>query len=381
MANSFITMQTIADMTLPLLMDNIAFMPLITLGKYDGAFKAKAGDTIQVKRPARVTAVDGTADISSAYIDFAETAVNITLDKIATVPRKWTSKEATLNMDDLQRLVVQPAVNALAEQVNLDLLGLYKDVYSFSGTSGTTPTDLPSITSARKILQDNRAPLGDRAFVMDTAAEASYLNLDNFSQVDQSGTNSALRDAALGRVMGMMLAADNQILTHTAGGYTALADVTITGGAAGATSIALTSAAGSSTATLLVGDIFSIDEYQFVVTATTAAASSGVIAAVSISPELPKAYGSFTSADVTFPDVTSRSHVANLMFQKEAFTLASAPLEGAIGGANSAFATAHGLTITVTQDYDIDTNTNLIRFDYLYGVQTTMPDLAVRVLG
>ncbi|MCP4089461.1 MAG: P22 coat protein, partial [Gammaproteobacteria bacterium] len=371
------------DMTLPLLMDNIAFMPLITLGKYNGTFKAKAGDTIQVIRPARVTAIDGTADISSSYIDFAETAVNITLDKIATVPRKWTSKEATLNMDDLQRLVVQPAVNALAEQVNLDLLDLYKSVYNFSGTAGTTPSTLASITAARKILQDNRAPSNDRAYVFDTAAEAAYLNLDTFSEVDKSGTNSALRDAALGRVMGMMLAADNQVITHTSGLYTALTDLTSNGiQAVDATTFNIESAAGTSTDTVLEGDIFTIETGdaagQYVVTADSAAAVAGAVA-VSIDPPLR---GATADTDtVAFADEGEGAHVANLMFQKEAFTLASAPLEGAIGGANSAFATAHGLTITVTQDYDINTNTNLIRFDYLYGVQATMPDLAVRVMG
>jgi len=250
MSNTFITMQKIADMALPLLMDNIAFLPLITTGKYDSQFSAKKGDTIQVVRPARVTAIDGDQDISSLYADFAETAVDIKLDNISTVARKWTSKEATLNMDDLQRLVVQPAVNAIAEAVNLECLNLYKKVPYFNGVSGTTPDALADIADSRKILQDNRAPRDNRAFVMDNTAEAKFLILDSLVEVDKSGTNSALRDAALGKVMGMMLAADNQVPTHTAGLYSALTDVTITTGAAGATSIVLTSAAVTSTDTL-----------------------------------------------------------------------------------------------------------------------------------
>lgn len=375
MANSYITMQTIADMTLPLLMDNIAFLPLVTRGKYDSTFKAQRGDTIQVIRPARVTAIDGSGDISSSYADFAETAVNVTLDNISTVARKWTSKEATLNMDDLQRLVVQPAVNALAEDVNAKLLDLYKKVPRFYGVSGTTPDALADIANSRKILQDNRAPLNDRAFVMDNTAEAKFLVLDSLVDVDKSGTNSALRDASLGKVMGMMLVADNQVPTHTAGTYTALTDVTVTA-AAGATSITLESAAGTSTGTIVIGDIFTLGGKQYTAASAGTAASGDVTITIDRGLETTE-----TAGAVTFADVTAGGHVANLMFQKEAFTLASAPLEGAIGGANSAFAQAHGLTITVTQDYDINTNTNLIRFDYLFGVQATMPDLAVRVLG
>lgn len=375
MANSYVTMQTIADMTLPLLMDNIAFMPLITRGKYDSTFKAKRGDTIQVIRPARVTAIDGSGDISGSYEDFGETAVNVTLDNISTVARQWTSKEATLNMDDLQRLVVQPAVNALAEDVNLKCLELYKKVPYFYGTSGTTPDGLDDIANSRKILQDNRAPRNDRAFVMDNAAEAAFLTLDSLVEVDKSGTNSALRDASIGRVMGMLLAADNQVLTHTAGTYTALTDVTVTA-TAGATSITLESTAGVSTGTIVIGDIFTLGGKQY----TSASAGTAVAGDVTIT--LDRALETTeTAGAVTFADVTAGAHVANLMFQKEAFTLASAPLEGAIGGADSAFASAHGLTITVTKGFDINTNKNLIRFDYLFGVQATMPDLAVRVLG
>ncbi len=376
MANSFIEVQDIADMALPLLMDNIAFLPLITRGKYDSNFSAKKGDSIKVIRPARVTAIDGSGDISSSYADFAESTVDITLDTISTVARKWTSKEATLNMDDLQRLVVQPAVNAIAEDVNAACLNLYKKVPFYSGAAGTTPKTLAEIANGRKILQDNRAPRDNRSFVMDNTAEAGFLTLDSLVEVDKSGTNSALREAALGRVMGMMLAADNQVPTHTAGSYAALADVTAVGTAAAST-VVLTSAAGTSTGVLLEGDLLTIGTDQYTVTADTSAAASGVVTA-SVYPPLVSTYAAETT---TFADVTAGAHVPNLMFQKEAFTLASAPLEGAIGGADSAKATAHGLTLTVTRDYDINTNTNLIRFDYLFGVQATMPDLAVRVLG
>ncbi len=376
MANSFIEVQDIADMALPLLMDNIAFLPLITRGKYDSNFSAKKGDSIKVIRPARVTAIDGSGDISSSYADFAESTVDITLDTISTVARKWTSKEATLNMDDLQRLVVQPAVNAIAEDVNAACLNLYKKVPFYSGAAGTTPKTLAEIANGRKILQDNRAPRDNRSFVMDNTAEAGFLTLDSLVEVDKSGTNSALREAALGRVMGMMLAADNQVPTHEAGSYAALADVTAVGTAA-ATTVVLTSTAGTSTGVLLEGDLLTIGTDQYTVTANTLAAASGVVTA-SVYPPLVSTYAATTT---TFADVTAGAHVPNLMFQKEAFTLASAPLEGAIGGADSAKATAHGLTLTVTRDYDINTNTNLIRFDYLFGVQATMPDLAVRVLG
>jgi hypothetical protein len=332
-------------------------------------------------KPARYTTADGSSSISGSYNDVAESSVEIQLSNQRAVPFNLSSKELALNADDLQRQIVSPAAIALAEKVNADLAALYTDIPYYVGTSGTTPSALSDLTSINKMLNKNRAPRSDRAFLMDWDAEAKFLQLSSLAEVDKSGTNSALRDAALGRVYGMTLVGDSDIKTHTAGGFTALSDVSITAGAADATSIELTSSAGTSTAKLLKGDVFSIDDYQFTVTEDTASASSGVIAAVKIYPALPKAYGSFTSAAVTFADETAGAHVANLAFQRDAFCFATAPLAPAVGGADSFTVQYDGLAIRVVQDYDIDTDGNKWRMDILYGVKTLYPELAVRMLG
>ena len=215
----------------------------------------------------------------------------------------------------------------------------------------------------------------NRSFVYDADAEAKYLQLDSLVEVDKSGMTEGLRMAVIGRVYDILMVSDTMVKSHTAGGYAALEDVTITAGASGATSIELTSAAGASTAKLLKGDLLSIDDYQFVVTADTAAAVAGVVTAA-IYPALPNAFGHFTSADVTFVD----DHVANLMFQKDAFALAMAPLPE-VPGAETSSVSYNGFSIRVTQDYDINNDKTIIRFDVLYGVKTTYPELAVRVLG
>lgn len=378
MSNSFVTAKLIAERALPILKDQIKFLPLVNR-QFDNTFR-KAGDTIQVIKPARYSTADGSSSIASAYNDVAETAVEVQLSNQRTVPFKLSSKELTLNIDDLTRQVIMPSAIALAEKVNNSLAALYTDIPYYVGTSGVTPDGLDDLANINKMLNKNRAPRDGRAFLMDFDAEAKFLQLDSLVEVDKSGTNTALRNAAIGRVYGMLLAADADIQTHTAGGYAALADVTITGGAAGATSIALTSAAGTSTAKLLKGDLLKIDDYTFTVTADTAAAASGVIAAVSIYPALPVAYSAFTSAAVTFPDVSAKAHVANIAFQRDAFCFATAPLAPA-EGAESYTVNYDGLSLRVVRDYDIDNDANKWRMDILYGVKTLYPELAVRVLG
>ena len=375
MANSFVTADLIAERALPLLAENTAMLPLVYRGEWDGTYR-RQGDTIQVRKPTRVSAIDTSVDISTSLEDVGENGVDVVLTNQEGVPYTLTSKERTMNIDDFERQVINPAVVAIAENVNKAILDLYVDIPYFTGAAGTTPDELSDLANVGKVLNNNRAPMGDRALVMDYDALAKYQALDSIVEVDKSGTNQALRQGLLGQVYGMTLAADGQVPTHTAGGYTALTDVSIGAGAAGATSITLESTAGASSASLLKGDTFSIDGYQFVVTADTANASSGDIAAVSIYPALPMAFGSFPTGDVTFND----THVANLGFHRDAFALAMAPLDQA-NGADSAVINFRGLSIRVVQDYIPTTDKHLIRFDVLYGVKTLFPELAVRLLG
>jgi len=379
MSNSFVTCKEIAREALPLLVEECSLLPLIYRG-YDEAFTHKKGDTIQVQKPTRGDTVDGSADISSGYQDVGDDPVEVTLDTQRAYPVSLSSQEMTLNLDSFTRQISLPAMSAIAKYINGALLDLYVDIPYFVGTSGNTPDALDDLANSRKMLNNNLAPRGNRACIFDNDADAKFLALDSLVEVDKAGTNQALRNAALGQVYGMILASDGEVKTHTAGGYTALADVTCTAGAAEATSIELTSAAGTSTAKLENGDIFTLDGYQYVVTAQTAAASSGVIAAVTIYPGLHDAYGDMDSDAVTFADVSAGAHVANLAFHKNAFALAMAMLEPA-RGAESATASYKGVAMRVVQDYLFGTDKHVIRFDVLFGVKTMYPELATRLLG
>jgi hypothetical protein len=375
MANSFVTADLIAERALPLLAERTAMLPLVYRGEWDGTF-ARQGDTIQVRKPVRATSIDTSGDISSSIGDTTENSVSIQLNNQRGVARSLTSKEMTMNVDDFERLVITPAVNAIAENVNSDILGLYTDIPYFTGTSGTTPDALSDLANVGKVLNVNDAPMDQRALVMDFDALAAYQALDSIVEVDKSGTNAALRQGLLGQVYGMTLAADGQIKTHTAGTFTAVGTPLTAGStAAGATSIDMDGGAG--TETILKGDVFEIDGQQYVATAN-ATASGGAIT-VPVYPAVPAIIADNTA--VTFPDETASAHVSNLGFHRDAFALAMAPLEAPMGGADSAVINYKGLSIRVVMDYAFGTDKNQIRFDVLYGVKTLFPELAVRLLG
>lgn len=375
MSNTLLTSSMIAREALPILRNNTVMGALVHTD-YSNEFK-QVGETVTVRKPAAFTAIDFDGDVSDDYQDITEGSVDVKLDKLATVDVVVTSKQMTLDIQDFNEQVTIPAMEALVQKMDVELAGLYIDIPYYYGAAGTTPNKLKDIAQVRKVLNGNKAPIKNRNLVIDTEADAEFTALDIFARVDATGSTAGLLEASLGKKLGLSMFMDQNIATHTAGAYASLDDVTVTTGAADATSIVLTSAAGTSTAKLEKGDIFKVDGHQYVVTAQTAAASSGVVT-VAIYPALHAAYGDMGAVTVAF----QTSHVASLAFNKNAFALVSRPLELPLGGAD-AYVTSigNGINMRVVMGFDQDTKSNKITFDILYGIKTLYPELAARLLG
>ena len=388
MPNSFLTSQEIARAALPILQDQLV-MPALARVDFSNTY-AKKGDTIQVKRPSVFV-----ADEFGTTIDLQEInpyPVLVKMDKIADVSVEVTASEMALEMADFQRDVLEPAVVAIAEKINADGLDLYKWVGAYEGAAGSTPNELSHIANARKALNIAKAPMGDRNAVWDPDADAQLSIVDAIVNAEKSGSTAALREGAIGRVQGLNNYMSQAVKVHTAGGYTALADVKATADVSAVnavdtatgltyTAVALTSTAGASTAKLEKGDLINITDndgvvHQVTVIEQTASAIAGVVTA----KVFPALKTDVTAKAVTFPDVTARGHVANLAFNKNAFAFVTRPLEPAMG-ADSSTTSFGGLTLRVVMDYDISSKKTIMSIDCLYGWAATYPELAVRVLG
>ncbi|MEC0171661.1 P22 phage major capsid protein family protein [Paenibacillus graminis] len=373
MPNTFLTAQLIAREALPLLQSNMV-MPYLVHRNHENEFK-KQGDTIQIRKPAVFVADEfgGTINLQ----DVGEGQVLVKLDKIADVSVELTSKELTLNVEDFNQQILGPAVLAIAEKANRDLLSLYSDIPYHVGTPGSVPNTLQSFADARKVLDTHKVPLATRRAVWNPDANAQLAIIPAVVNAEKSGTTVALREGSMGRVQGLDNFMAQSVFTHVAGGYTALADVTVTA-AKGATTIKMESAGNSSTASLKKGDIFVIGGNQYVVTADTAAAVAGDIATVNIYPELKVAAN---NAAVTFTDRTSGAHAANLAFHESAFCLVTRPLELPKGATEAYVTSFNGLSLRVVFGYNVTTKKQIMSIDMLYGIKTMYPELAVQVLG
>lgn len=383
MANNLLSMQIIAREALPILMDNL-LMPNLIHKDYSNDF-ANVGDTVQVKRPAVFTAKDFDPATGVEIQDVNNGKILVTIDKWSDISTEVTSKELALDIADFKREVLEPAMVGLAEKINTEGLELYKDIPYFSGTAGTTPDALTDISDIRKMLNTNKVPSSMRNAVWDVDADAKFTQLDALVNVDKSGSPAALREGSIGRVYGLDNYYSQAVATHTAGGYTALADVTSTvdvDNNATATdgraySVAtLTSAAGASTAKLLKGDLLVADGVQYVVIEDTLAAVDGVVSA-KIYPALS---ADITDEATTFPDVTARGHVANLGFHKNAFAFVTRALP--LPTDKESYSVSYnGITLRVVYGYDQKYKKNMLSLDVLYGFKTLYPELATRVLG
>jgi hypothetical protein len=384
MANTHIEAKRIAREALPILSDNLV-APNLMYKDYSADF-AKQGDTIQVKRPSIFTANDFPVGGAISIQDLNRFPVLVTMDKIADVSVQLTAREMALNFEGFNAEVLEPAVVAIAEKINSTGLEMASYIPYWVGASGTTPATLEPIANAMRMLNVNKCPLPTRRAVWDPYAEAKLLQLDTLVEADKSGSTAALRESAMGRVYGFNNFMSQGVYTHTAGEYTALADVTAAITAANNaidpltgftySSAVLTSAAGVSVKSLEAGDLLTIAGKQKVVIADTAAAIAGVVTAKVYPPEP----ANVAAGAVVFADVTAGAHTSNLAFHEKAFAFVTRPLTPAMG-VESYTAAAGDLSLRVSIGYDMSSKKQTMSIDTLYGYAPLYPEFACQILG
>jgi hypothetical protein len=178
-------------------------------------------------------------------------------------------ENGTISMDWVSQLVKQ-GMRALRNQAESDAWTAVSQGASRAyGTPGTTPfaSDLTALTNARKILQDNGAPLADLYFVGNTAAGLNVRNLSVFQQAYAAGSAEERRSGKFQRQYGFVVDESAGVGLHTAGtgsGY--LINGTP---AVGATTIPVNTGTG----TIVAGDVVTIagDTNMYVVTGALSA--------------------------------------------------------------------------------------------------------------
>lgn len=208
----------VAADALPALMSNLV-MGNIVNRSYEPLL-ASAGDTVNVPLPPTMVANNilegGSVVTQNPNLGNAP----IVLDKHAESTFIIPDVTKVLAVPDLLKLYMQPALIAMAEKIETDLLSLYPELTQLTplGAANTAVTEAV-VSAAETAFFDAKVPNSEPKFcVWSSSAYDNIRNIPRFSEVQKIGAPGALAliEGEIGRLKGMYhLRSQNVIKTGT----------------------------------------------------------------------------------------------------------------------------------------------------------------------
>lgn len=404
MANSILTVDVIAKEALMILDNNLVMSKLVHRAhesEFGNAMNGyEAGDTIRIKRPTDFTVRDGA---TASNQDIVEGSVSLVVDKQKGIDFGFTSKELTLNIGELSERVIKPAMVQLANQIDADLMALYKYVPNWAGTPGQTINSFADFAKGPERLDEFAVPMDGRAAVLSPADHWALLGSQTALYM-QDVAKGAYRNGSLGMIGGVDTYMSQNVPAHVVG-----ADVTtVTVNQAITTStIAYTDVLTTMQQTITIaggdlnaGDSFTIADVYAVNPVTKA--SLGFLKEFTVISYAANSLvfypamiwtGAFKNVAVTagVTDLNTKAIVVegtaatsyrqNMVFHKNAFALAMVPMISPPGATDVARKTYKGTSVRLIPTYDGTNDRSNYRLDVLYGVRAIDPRLATRLSG
>jgi hypothetical protein len=411
MANSVLTIDVIAKEALMILDNELVMAKQVHRGhesEFGNAMNGyQAGDTVSIKRPTDFTVRDGA---TASAQDVVEGSVALTVNKQKGVDFAFTSKELTLNIKDLSERVIKPAMVQLANQVDRDLMALYSSVPNWVGTPGQAINSFADFAKAPERLDATAVPQDGRSAALSPADHWALLGSQTGLFI-QNAASGAYREGSLGKIGGVDTYMSQNVPTHTVGAHggtplvngasqtSAYADVKTTM----IQNLVTDGWTNSVTGIVKAGDVITIVGVfdvnpvtkatlphlkQFVVQADANSGATTGPATLSIYPAIISS-GAFQNvsaapadnAAITVLGTASTGYAQNLVFHKNAFSLAMVPMVKPPGAVDVARHSYKGTSVRLIPFYNGSNDVSTFRLDVLYGVKAIDPRLATRVSG
>jgi hypothetical protein len=402
MANSILTIDMITRKSLEILENNLVISRNVNR-QYDDSFAvegAKIGSTLRIRLPDRALVTDGAA---LQVQDDNEQYTTLTVASQKHIGVNFTSAELTMQLDDFAERVLKPRVSQLASSVDADVATAYKGIYNSVGTPGTTPSTSLVLLQAQQKLNEFATPMNPRYATVNPAANAGLVEglkslFNPTATISRQFKNGMMGEGVLGLDEINM---SQSIVQHTTGVTPTSPIVATAVTAQGSTSLSISFTSGSPT--FNVGDVFTIAGVyavnpqtrqttgalqQFVVTAPVAV-SSGTTATLSISPAIYTPANALATVDsfpaasaaLVFLGGSATAYPQNLIYHKDAITLATADLLLPQGVDMASRQVHNGISLRIVRQYDINNDRMPCRIDVLYGFSAIRPVTAVRMWG
>lgn len=396
MSNTLLTPQMVTKAAVPLFVNSNAFLGNIDR-QYSDQFAqtgAKIGNTLNIRIPSNYVVSDGP---TLAVQDNTQTDTPLTLSNQRHVDIAFSSAEQALSLMDFSELILKPAMNQLAAHVAADVMSVSNTVpnmvangLDFTGAGTLVSPNASTFNSARAQLAFNSSPMDNLSAVMDYETDVrtatSLQGLFNpTGRISEIFDNGEVKGPAVGIARWM---ADQAVQVTTSGTIGTMP--TVNGANQTGTSIAVSGSLGT---TLKVGDIitfegvYAVNPLNYESTgklrqfAVTSAYANGTT--IDIYPALvPASYtsglntvqgatctASPANGAVIYPGLPSATtYRRNLVYQKNAFTLATADLpiygKGVVAAHRENY---KGVSLRFLQSYDPTNDRLITRIDILYG--------------
>ena len=357
MNNTFLTPEVVAKEALMVLTGNLVMADLVHRD-YSEEFVG-VGDTVTIRKPAKFVARNFTGQAEAQ--DITEGSVSVKLDRFRDVTVAVTSKQMSLDIADFSAQVVEPAMQAIAQAIDEDLLAVALSKAGFKREGTQDAADLADIAALAKQLDIKKAPVAGRSLVLHPEHKYRYALTENLSNVSFAGDNETLRDALLGKVYTLDTYMDQNAPDSAAEAPGTAASFQISG-VKGEQKVTVSGLNG----TIAAGDGFILDGYFYRFT-------QGGTGALEIDQKLMD--------DYTEASVTVVNGPASVAFHRNAIALVTRNLALPMGAANAAYASAGGLGVRVVYDYDAATKTDKISFDVIYGIKDLDNSMICALVG
>lgn len=369
----------------------------------------KIGSTVNIRRPHDPRPRTGaTMDLKNVI----EGKVAFTVDKQIGHDFQFTSSDLALDITDLTKRVIKPAmINIIGEMARDVAEQMYQGFYNWVGTPGQTINSFSDFAKGPERLTEMSVPMADRIALLSPSDNWGMIGSQT-SLFNSGLVGDAYKEGQLGRVGGVNTFESQVVPTHTNGTWDATTPLT-DGDAQNVTydtakntwTQTLVTDGWDASATITAGSVFTIAGVymvnavtkastgilqQFVVTsAVTANATTTSDTNLTISPPIITSgphqtvtySGSFDGLAITPVGSASTGYKQNMMFHKNAMALAVVPLampEGAVGGSRQSY---KGFSCRVQPVYDGLNDVSAWRLDILYGRKLIDPRLGLRISG
>lgn len=173
-----------------------------------GDFAGAKDDTISVRLPAYWNASTRALRSGAARTKSTlhERKIDTTLDTDIYGDLPFSDEQLTLDIADFGSQVISPVLNGVTRMIE-DRLVTAVSTADYATTLAFDPEDESAdffkvLLQAREKLNLANVPAEGRRVIVGSAVETAVLASDRLSRVDSSGSDSALRDATIGRLAG-----------------------------------------------------------------------------------------------------------------------------------------------------------------------------------